>query len=141
MLYLSTHLLGTGCGVEITGSHNPPEYNGLKMVLGGATLYGGDDPEACDRPIERGSAPRAATPGALRTADVRDAYLQRIASDVRLARPMKIAVDCGNGVAGAFAPALYRMLGCEVTELFLRRRRQLPEPPSRSGAPGEPAET
>jgi phosphomannomutase/phosphoglucomutase len=117
MLYLSTHLLGTGCGVEITGSHNPPEYNGLKMVLGGATLYG-ETIQKLRQTIERGSAPRAATPGALRTADVRDAYLQRIASDVRLARPMKIAVDCGNGVAGAFAPALYRMLGCEVTELF-----------------------
>jgi phosphomannomutase/phosphoglucomutase len=117
VLYLSTHLLGTGSGVEITGSHNPPEYNGLKMVLGGATLYG----EAIQRLrqiVEEGAAPRAAEPGALRTADVRDAYLRRIVDDVKLARPMKIAVDCGNGVAGAFAPALYRMLGCEVTELF-----------------------
>ena len=117
MLYLSTHLLGTGCGVEITGSHNPPEYNGLKMVLGGATLYG-EAIQKLRRIAEQGSAPRAATPGPLRTADVRDAYFRRIGGDVKLARPMKIAVDCGNGVAGAFAPALYRMLGCEVTELF-----------------------
>jgi phosphomannomutase/phosphoglucomutase len=117
MLYLSTHLLGTGSGVEITGSHNPPEYNGLKMVLGGSTLYG-ETIQKLRQIIERGSAPRAAAPGPLRSADVRDAYLQRIAGDVKLARPMKIAVDCGNGVAGAFAPTLYRMLGCEVTELF-----------------------
>ena len=117
MLYLATHLLGTGSGVEITGSHNPPDYNGLKMVLGGATLYG-ETIQKLRRTIEQGTAPRAAAPGPLRTADVRDAYMQRVASDVKLARPMKIAVDCGNGVAGAFAPALYRMLGCEVTELF-----------------------
>jgi phosphomannomutase/phosphoglucomutase len=117
MLYLSTLLLGTGSGVEITGSHNPPDYNGLKMVLGGATLYG-EAIQQLRQTIERGDAPTAATPGPLRTADVRDAYFQRVVSDVKLARPMKVAVDCGNGVAGAFAPALYRRLGCEVTELF-----------------------
>jgi phosphomannomutase/phosphoglucomutase len=117
MLYLATQLIGTGSGVEITGSHNPPEYNGLKMVLGGTTLYG-DAIQQLRRTVESDTAPRAAAAGPLRTADVRDAYFQRIAGDVRLARPMKIAVDCGNGVAGAFAPPLYRMLGCEVTELF-----------------------
>jgi phosphomannomutase/phosphoglucomutase len=117
MLYLSTHLLGTGSGVEITGSHNPPDYNGLKMVLGGVTLYG-ETIQKLRQIVEHGTAPRAAAPGPLRTADVRDAYFQRIAADVKLARPMKIAVDCGNGVAGAFAPTLYRMLGCEVIELF-----------------------
>ncbi len=117
MLYLSTLLLDTGCGVEITGSHNPPEYNGLKMVLGGATLHG-ETIQKLRRIVDAGSAPRAAAPGPLRCVDVRQAYFERIRSDVQLARPMKIAVDCGNGVAGAFAPALYRMLGCEVTELF-----------------------
>ena len=117
LLYFSTHLLGTGSGVEITGSHNPPEYNGLKMVLGGATLHGETIQKLRQR-IETGALPRAAAPGTLRTADVREAYLQRIGGDVRLARPMKIAVDCGNSVAGAFAPALYRLLGCEVIELF-----------------------
>ena len=117
MLYLATHLLGTGSGVEITGSHNPPEYNGLKMVLGGTTLYG-DAIQKLRQIVESGAAPRAAAPGPLRTADVREAYLQRVTGDVKLARPMKIAVDCGNGVAGAFAPALYRALGCQVTELY-----------------------
>jgi phosphomannomutase/phosphoglucomutase len=117
LLYFSTHVLGTGSGVEITGSHNPPEYNGLKMMLAGATLHGETIQKLRQR-IERGLLPRAGQHGALRTADVREAYFQRIGSDVKLARPMKIAVDCGNGVAGAFAPALYRRLGCEVIELF-----------------------
>jgi phosphomannomutase/phosphoglucomutase len=117
LLYFAAHLLGAGSGVEITGSHNPPEYNGLKMVLGGSTLHG----EAIQRlkqRIDGDDLPRAERQGALHTADVREAYLNRIVTDVKLARPMKVAVDCGNGVAGAFAPALYRLLGCEVIELF-----------------------
>jgi phosphomannomutase/phosphoglucomutase len=117
LLYFSTHLLGTGSGVEITGSHNPPEYNGLKMVLGGATLYG-ESIQRLKRRIDGDTLPRADRHGTLRSADVREAYLQRIGADVKLARRLKIAVDCGNGVAGAFAPALYRMLGCDVIELF-----------------------
>ncbi len=117
MLYFSTFVLGTGSGIEITGSHNPPDYNGLKMVLNGTTLYG-DTIQALRMRIENDELPRVERHGALRSADVRDAYFQRILDDVKLARPMKIAVDCGNGVAGAFAPALYRALGCEVIELF-----------------------
>ena len=117
LLYFSTHLLGTGSGVEITGSHNPPDYNGLKMMLGGTTLHGEQIQQLRQR-IDGDALPRAERHGSLRTTDVRDAYFQRIATDIKLARPMKIAVDCGNGVAGAFAPALYRLLGCEVIELF-----------------------
>ncbi len=117
LLYFATYHLGTGSGVQITGSHNPPEYNGLKMVLAGETLHG-EAIQALRRRIETGALPQAAALGALRTADVTQAYLDRVTADVKLARPMKIAVDCGNGVAGAFAPRLYRMLGCEVTELF-----------------------
>jgi len=117
MLYFATHHLGTQSGVEITGSHNPPDYNGLKMVLAGDALYG-DGLQKLRSRIERGDLVRAAAPGPLETADVAPAYLARITGDVKLARPMKIAVDCGNGVAGATAPALYRALGCEVVELF-----------------------
>ena len=117
LLYFATFHLGTASGVEITGSHNPPEYNGLKMVLAGTTLYGETIQKLYQR-IEEGDLIRATEAGALRKADVVDAYLARIAGDVKLARPMKIAVDCGNGVAGAFAPRLYRALGCEVIELF-----------------------
>jgi phosphomannomutase/phosphoglucomutase len=117
LLYFAAHLLGAGSGIEITGSHNPPEYNGLKMVLGGTTLHG-EAIQRLRRRIDGDELPRAEHPGPLHTADIRDAYFQRIGGDVRLARPMRIAVDCGNGVAGAVAPALYRMLGCEVIELF-----------------------
>jgi phosphomannomutase/phosphoglucomutase len=117
MLYFATFQLGTQSGVEITGSHNPPEYNGLKLVLAGDAMYG-EGLQRLRQRIERGDLVRAAQPGALRQADVTDAYIARIAGDVKLARPLKIAVDCGNGVAGAFAPRLYRTLGCEVIELF-----------------------
>lgn len=117
MLYFATFHLGTASGIEITGSHNPPEYNGLKMVLGGDALYG-DGLQALRRRIEAGDLRRAGQPGKVRQADIADAYRDRIAGDVKLARPMKIAVDCGNGVAGAFAPPLFRALGCQVTELF-----------------------
>jgi len=117
MLYFATFHLGTQSGVEITGSHNPPEYNGLKMVLGGDALYG-EGLQNLRRRIETGNLVRAAVPGALRQVDVRRAYIDRILGDVKLARPLKIAVDCGNGVAGAFAPELFRGLGCEVKELF-----------------------
>ena len=115
MLYFAAHHLGTLSGVMVTGSHNPPDYNGLKMVLAGDTLAG-EAIQALRQRIEGGDV--AAGDGRYRTADINAAYLARIAGDVKLARPMKIVVDCGNGVAGAFAPELYRRLGCEVTELF-----------------------
>jgi phosphomannomutase/phosphoglucomutase len=117
MLYFATFHLGTQSGVEITGSHNPPEYNGLKMVLGGDALYG-EGLQRLRRRIESGDLVRAATPGALKQVAVDEAYVARIAGDVKLARPMKVAVDCGNGVAGAIAPRVFRALGCQVTELF-----------------------
>ncbi|MEK7232042.1 MAG: phosphomannomutase/phosphoglucomutase [Pseudomonadota bacterium] len=115
MLYFAAHHLGTLSGVMVTGSHNPPDYNGLKIMLAGDTLAG-DAIQGLRQRIERGDIASGA--GNYRTADVAADYSARIAGDVKLARPMKIAVDCGNGVAGAFAPELYRRLGCEVTELF-----------------------
>jgi phosphomannomutase/phosphoglucomutase len=117
MLYFSTYHLDTASGVEITGSHNPPDYNGLKMVLAGDTLHGEAIQKLRQRIVE-GDLVRATTPGPLREVDVAEAYLARIVGDVKLARPMKIAVDCGNGVAGGFAPRLHRALGCEVIELY-----------------------
>lgn len=115
MLYFAAHHLGTLSGVMVTGSHNPPDYNGLKIMLAGDTLAG-DAIQGLRQRIESGNV--AAGDGGYRTADINADYLARIAGDVKLARRMKIAVDCGNGVAGAYAPALYRRLGCEVTELF-----------------------
>jgi phosphomannomutase/phosphoglucomutase len=115
ILYFSTHHLKTGSGVMVTGSHNPPDYNGLKMMLAGETLAG-DGIQGLRRRIEDGAFAEGA--GTLRQQDVSNAYLQRIVSDIKLARPMRLIVDCGNGVPGAFAPELYRRLGCTVRELF-----------------------
>jgi len=115
MGYFAAHELGTGSAVLVTGSHNPPDYNGLKMVLCGVTLSG-DAIQRLRRRVEAGDLASGA--GNYRRADVREAYLARIAGDVKLARPMRIAVDCGNGVAGSVAPELYRRLGCEVSELY-----------------------
>ncbi|MHB1100924.1 MAG: phosphohexomutase domain-containing protein, partial [Burkholderiales bacterium] len=114
MVYFATHHLGTGSGVMVTGSHNPPEYNGLKMVIAGETLSG-ETIQALLKRCETGDF--ITGNGKYSTLDIADAYLNRIASDIKLARPLKIAVDCGNGSPGAYAPKLYRMLGCEVTEL------------------------
>ncbi len=115
MGYFAAHHLGCGSVVMVTGSHNPPDYNGLKMVLGGVTLAL-DDIQRLRARIEADDFSKGA--GSCTTADVREAYLARIASDVKLARPMRIVIDCGNGVAGASAPELFRRLGCTVSELY-----------------------
>jgi phosphomannomutase/phosphoglucomutase len=115
VLYFATQHLGTESGISVTGSHNPPEYNGLKIMLAGETLSGAAiqalRQRLLDGDLTHGS-------GKVTREDVREAYLARITSDVKLARKMRIAIDCGNGVAGELAPALMRRLGCEVTELF-----------------------
>ncbi len=115
MVYFATHVLDARSGIMVTGSHNPPDYNGFKMVLAGDAIYG-DAIQALYQSIVRGDF--AQGDGGYRTHDIRAAYIDRIAGDAKLARPMKIAVDCGNGVAGAFAGDLYRALGCDVIELF-----------------------
>jgi phosphomannomutase / phosphoglucomutase len=115
MLYFATYHLATGSGIMLTGSHNPPDYNGLKMMLAGETLAG-EAIQKLKRRIE--SADFLSGAGGYSQADVASAYLDRITSDVKLKRPLDIVVDCGNGVAGAFAPDLYRRLGCRVRELF-----------------------
>ncbi len=101
--------------IMVTGSHNPPDYNGFKMVLAGQAIYG-EQIQSLRQRIEAGKFADGA--GSYAQVDIAQQYLDRITGDVKLARPMKIAVDAGNGVAGAFAPALFRELGCEVTELF-----------------------
>ena len=115
MTYFAAHELGTESCVSVTGSHNPPEYNGLKMVLGGQTLYG-EMIQDLRRRIT--SAEFSQGTGKVRHASVRQAYLDRIVGDVKLSRPMKIVIDCGNGVAGSVAPDLFRRMGCTVTQLF-----------------------
>ncbi|MDD5250441.1 MAG: phosphomannomutase/phosphoglucomutase [Rhodocyclaceae bacterium] len=115
--FAAFQLEADGC-VSVTGSHNPPDYNGFKMVLGGETLFA----ERIQELRRRIEARRFASGhGTQRSAYVDEAYLERIVNHVdgvKLARPMKIVVDCGNGVAGALAPELFRRMGCEVIELF-----------------------
>jgi phosphomannomutase / phosphoglucomutase len=115
--YFAAHHLGVGSCVSVTGSHNPPNYNGLKMVLGGQTLYG-DQILALRERIENDDLIKGN--GKSTTAQVDQVYLDRIVSDVKISRPMKIVVDCGNGVAGELAPELFRRMGCEVIELFCK---------------------
>jgi phosphomannomutase / phosphoglucomutase len=115
LAYFAAHHLRCGSCVAVSGSHNPPEYNGLKMVVGGTTLYG-DDIQRLRARIEQGDLKSGS--GRRSSADVLDAYVERIVGDVKLARAMRVAIDCGNGVAGMLAPRLYRELGCEVTELY-----------------------
>ena len=119
IVYFATYHLGTGTGVAITGSHNPPDYNGLKMMVAGETLHG-DAIQDLRARINEGRLQQvpAAERGSFERKEVAEAYQAGALSDVQLARPLKIAIDAGNGVAGAYAPALFRALGCEVTELF-----------------------
>ncbi len=102
-------------GIMITGSHNPPNYNGFKMVLGTAAIYGEKIQELRKR-IEVKQF--VSGQGTRSTFDIFPMYLNYIVGDIKITRPMKIAVDCGNGVGGAFAGKLFRALGCEVQELF-----------------------
>jgi phosphomannomutase/phosphoglucomutase len=115
LAYFAAHHLGCGSCVAVSGSHNPPQYNGLKMVVGGDALYGDAIQDLRTRIEQRKFA---AGTGKKTKADVLDAYVERIAGDVKLARKFHVAIDCGNGVAGMLAPRLFKRLGCEVTELF-----------------------
>ena len=115
MLYYAAYELCDYTGVMVTGSHNPPNYNGLKIVLGGETLAA-DTIQALRLRLEENNLSHGS--GTYRQQDISNTYLDRISSDITLSRPLKIVVDCGNGVAGAFAPTLYRNLGCEVIDLY-----------------------
>ncbi len=113
--YFAAYHLGCGSAVMLTGSHNPPDYNGIKMVIAGSTLAG-EAIQELRRRIESGRVATGA--GRIEHREIADAYLERVVGDVKLARPMKIAIDCGNGVTGEIAPKLFRQLGCEVTALY-----------------------
>ena len=113
--YFAAYHLGCGSAVMLTGSHNPPDYNGIKMVIAGSTLAG-EAIQELRRRVESGRVAKGA--GRIEHREIADAYLERVVGDVKLARPMKIAIDCGNGVTGDIAPRLFRQLGCEVTALY-----------------------
>jgi phosphomannomutase/phosphoglucomutase len=124
LVYFAAHITDTGSGVAITGSHNPPRYNGFKMMMAGDSLHGeGIQALKADMTAARttaaGDARASGAPrGRLQALDVVDQYIKRIVDDVKPVRRLKVAVDCGNGVAGAVAPQLLRALGCEVVEMF-----------------------
>ena len=115
LLYFATHDLNAGSGVMVTGSHNPPEYNGFKIMVGGETLAEQDIQRLYARIVEdrmeRGR-------GALTQMDLIENYIERISGDIQLEQPLKVVIDCGNGIAGAIAPRLFEAIGCEVVPLY-----------------------
>lgn len=115
LLYFAANTLDTRSGVMLTGSHNPPEYNGLKIMIAGETLAEEGISNLYQRIVNQDFSNGK---GILSQQDIIPSYFARVTQDAKLARPLKIVVDCGNGVAGRIAPELYRQLGCEVHELF-----------------------
>ncbi len=115
VLYFATHVLDTNSGVVLTGSHNPAQYNGLKIVIGGRTLSEAGIARLRTRLLEQQLHSGV---GSREQHDLLPAYRQRILEDVALARPLKVVIDCGNGVAGVIAESLFEELGCEVVPLY-----------------------
>jgi phosphomannomutase len=116
MLYFAANTL-CNSGIQVTGSHNPKDYNGFKMVLAGRAIYG-DEIQALRQMMETAGWDQPAAPGKVRNINVLAPYRDRIRNEIKLARPLKIVVDCGNGVAGASAPGIFRAIGCEVIEMY-----------------------
>tara|TARA_B100001123_G_scaffold238373_1_gene266969 strand:- start:1964 stop:3373 length:1410 start_codon:yes stop_codon:yes gene_type:complete len=113
--YFATYHLETGSAVSITGSHNPPEYNGLKVMINGETLAG-DRIQMLRKRIE--DQDLLSGNGTHHHESVIDAYTARITGEITLQRPLKVVLDCGNGVGGSIAPRLLQKIGCDVIELF-----------------------
>ena len=117
LLYFATNYLDASSGVMLTGSHNPKDYNGLKIVIAGHTLSG-DDIQALKKRIDTGNLVKGS--GSSESTSVTQDYIGQVTGDVALAQPLKVAVDCGNGVAGKIAPQLLQALGCEVIGLYCK---------------------
>ena len=117
ILYFATNYLDASSGVMLTGSHNPKDYNGLKIVIAGKTLSG-EDIQGLKKRIETDNMVKGK--GSHETATISQDYIGQVTSDVALAQPLKVAVDCGNGIAGKIAPQLLQALGCEVIGLYCK---------------------
>ncbi len=115
IVYFATHYLSTRSGVMVTGSHNPPDYNGFKIVLKGEILSGSAIKSLHSRIANQDFTMGE---GTLTTQDIQSDYIARVIADVTVKRPLRVVVDCGNGVAGSVAPVVLRGLGCEVSELY-----------------------
>ena len=115
LMYFATHQLGAQSGVMITGSHNPANYNGIKIVIGGRALSGGAITALKQRIL---SKELATGKGQLQTQEIEQDYIDYIINDVAIAQPLKIVLDAGNGVTGAIAPRLFEELGCEVIPIY-----------------------
>ncbi len=115
LLYFSIAHLRTDAGIMITGSHNPPEYNGFKIGVGAGTLYG-DEIQQIRRIMDSGDF--ASGPGSLEQIDVKEAYIQRVLESIKHPIGLKVVLDSGNGMGGVVAPELFRRLGCEVIDLY-----------------------
>ena len=154
LVYFALDHLGIGCGVALTGSHNPPDHNGLKIVMDERPFYGealqqlrdeaGAQPGLCDAPplesTGTGAPQSAKAEAATAQAAVERAYSERVCAGIRIARPLHVVVDCGNGVAGGVAPALYRALGMKVSELYCEVDGRFPNHHPDPGRPENLAE-
>ncbi|MGB0664922.1 MAG: phosphomannomutase/phosphoglucomutase [Pontibacterium sp.] len=116
ILYFAVVNSDSQTGIMITGSHNPVDYNGFKLMIAGDTLAN-DEIQALKQRIETNKLPAVAG-GSVTQADPRPSYHNYIRNDIQLARPMKVVIDCGNGIPGEDAPALFTALGCEVTAMY-----------------------
>lgn len=129
MTYFSIHKLKLDGAVMVTGSHNPPEYNGFKICIGKETLHGHDIQEL-RQIMEKDAPPSAAKKGSVEKCDILPSYVDFIQSDIKIARPLKIVIDSGNGAASDYAPSIFRKLGCEVEELFCTPDGRFPNHPA-----------
>ena len=117
LLYFAVEKFNTKNGVMITGSHNPKEYNGFKIILGGKTIFG-QEIQDIKNDILHGIISKEIKKGNLEEIDILDDYINELRNNISLKRPMKICLDSGNGVGGVIAPQAFKAIGCEVIELF-----------------------
>lgn len=115
VMYYATKATDLDCGLVVTGSHNPADYNGIKMVLAGKTLVQEDIDILYNYVFEK---KRVLGKGREKSLDIMDSYIQRVIQDIQIKRPLKVVVDCGNGIAGPVVPRVLAALGCEVIPLY-----------------------
>ncbi|OGT21592.1 MAG: phosphoglucomutase [Gammaproteobacteria bacterium RIFCSPHIGHO2_02_FULL_42_13] len=127
VLYFATYMLKTHSGVMVTGSHNPPEYNGIKVVLKGVTLVEDEIKALYDRIVNNELDIGV---GEESHSEIIDQYIKNIVNHIKLKKKLRIVIDCGNGIGGAVAPQLFKALGCDVTELFSEVDGHFPNHPA-----------